>query len=198
MAHTGLYGPYWVKSISFHVSSVRIEKARRVVLLSTGRLAFKSLSYVSWNVCTMNETGGRTDQYGPSCSQSLSQAMKRKPATHQSKSWRKVLTRRAITRETYRKTLGEEPGKRAIKGIYKSIKKKREDRPTTYKIHIKESIRFQRRGEGLYARKEDQNSLRFSLVFHYLFVILCKRHSPGNSSYDLVSPKKIGVYNAPN
>ncbi|KAD6454692.1 hypothetical protein E3N88_09398 [Mikania micrantha] len=124
--------------------------------------------------------------------------MKRKPATHQSKNLRKVLTRRAITRETYRKTLGKEPGKRAIKGRYKRIKERGEDRPTTYKTHIKESIRFQRRGDGPYARKEDQNSLRFSLVFHYLFVILCKRHSPGNSSDNLVSPKKIGVYNAPN
>ncbi|KAD6454691.1 hypothetical protein E3N88_09397 [Mikania micrantha] len=76
------------------------------------------------------------------------------------------------------KTLGKEPGKRAIKGRYKSIKERGGDRPTTYKTHIKESIRFQRRGEGPYARKEDQNSLRFSLVFHYMFVILCKRHSP--------------------
>ncbi|KAD3067824.1 hypothetical protein E3N88_35704 [Mikania micrantha] len=61
--------------MSLHVSIVRIEKARRAVLASTGRLAFKSLSYVAGNVCTMNETG-RTGQYSPSCSQSLAQGKK--------------------------------------------------------------------------------------------------------------------------
>ncbi|KAD2393997.1 hypothetical protein E3N88_40974 [Mikania micrantha] len=37
--------------------SVRIEKARRAVLASTGRLDVKSLYEVAGNVCTMNETG---------------------------------------------------------------------------------------------------------------------------------------------
>ncbi|KAL8244762.1 hypothetical protein R6Q59_011020 [Mikania micrantha] len=48
--------------------------------------------------------------------------MKRKTVTHQSMNWRKVLTRRTITRRTHKKTRGEEPGRRTIKGGYMSIK----------------------------------------------------------------------------
>ncbi|KAD0949287.1 hypothetical protein E3N88_43517 [Mikania micrantha] len=58
----------------------------------------------------------RTDRESEKRGMNPNNADEKKASYTSIKNWRKVLTRRTITRRTHKKTLGEEPERGAIKG----------------------------------------------------------------------------------